>query len=492
MKLLTAALALLLSFASANASSDSKTPDKRPNLVLIIADDLAWDDVGCYGHPTIRTPNIDRLAKEGMRFTRAFVTASSCSPSRASMLTGRYPHNTDAEELHWPVPKEQKTFVEELRKAGYWTASVGKWHLGTAMKERFDLVKEADPTGFQLPANASSKTTNVIKATGDQSGCADWIPTLQARPKDRPFFLWLASLDPHRDYEENISPKPYRPEEVVVPPYLPDVPAVRKDLALYYDEISRLDGYVGLVLAELEKQGVSENTLIIFLSDNGRPFPRDKTTLYDGGIKTPFIVRWPNKVKAGSKCGRLVSSVDIAPTMLAAAGIKSPATIQGKDFGGLLHNPKSHFRDYIYGEDNWHDYSDRARAVRSERFKYIHNDHPEFPNTPPADCVRSLSYRALQHLRTEGLLTEEKMTCFQPRSAEEFYDLEKDPYELHNLANDLRYASELRSHRVALAKWVKETNDITPAKLSPDEFDRETGEPLPNRIRPRSGKVTVK
>ncbi len=383
----------------------TKPANARPNVILIIADDLAWDDVGCYGHPTLRTPNIDRLAREGMRFTRAFVTASSCSPSRASMLTGRYPHNTDAEELHWPVPKEQITFVEQLRATGYWTAAAGKWHLGPAMKERFDLVKEADPAGFQLPSGANGKPATVIKAKGDQSGCADWVPALQERPKDKPFFLWLASLDPHRDYEENISPKPYRPEEVIVPPYLPDIAAVRKDLALYYDEITRLDGFIGQVLAELDKQGVAENTLILFLSDNGRPFPRDKTTLYDGGIKTPFIVRWPKGVKAGLVCDRLVSSIDIAPTVLTLAGVKMSPTIQGRDFSSLLRKPTSQSREFIYAEDNWHDYTDRARAVRSERFKYIHNDYPELPNTPPADGVRSLTYQAMERLRDQGYLT---------------------------------------------------------------------------------------
>lgn len=460
----------------------------RPNLVLIIADDLAWNDIGCYGHPAIRTPNLDRIAREGMKFTRGFVTAASCSPSRASILTGRYPHNTDAEELHWPVPKEQITFVEHLRKAGYWTAAAGKWHLGPAMKERFDLVKEADPSGFQLPAGANGKSSAVIKAKGDQSGCADWVPTLQARPKDQPFFLWLAALDPHRDYEENISAKPYRPEDVIVPPYLPDTAEVRKDFAQYYDEITRLDGFIGQVLAELDRQGVADNTLILFISDNGRPFPRDKTSLYDGGIKTPWLVRWPNGVKPDSVCERLVSSVDIAPTFLSLAGVKAVETIQGKDFSMLLKRPGSSFRDFIYAEDNWHDYADRARAVRSERFKYIRNDHPELPNTPPADVVRSPTFQAMSDLRNKGFLTSEKMICFQPRAAEELYDLSSDPNELRNLASDPRYGSELRKHRAALAAWTRETGDVMPARLSPDEFDRETGLPLPNRVRPRPGK----
>lgn len=478
---------LLALFASPAVAREKK----RPNLILIIADDLAWNDVGCYGHPTIRTPNMDRLAREGMRFTQAFVTASSCSPSRASMITGRYPHNTDAEQLHWPVPKEQVTFVEKLKAAGYWTAAAGKWHLGEALKDRFDVVKEADPSGFQLPTGADGKPAARIKAKGDQSGCIDWLPTLQERPKDKPFFLWLASLDPHRDYEENIIPQPYRPDQVVVPPYLPDVADVRKDLSLYYNEITRLDSFIGKVLEELDKQGVSDNTFILFLSDNGRPFPRDKTTLFEGGIKTPWIVRWPGKVKAGSICSRLVSSVDIAPTFLAAAGLTPPDTIQGHDFRTLLRNPKSKFRDYIFAEDNWHDYEDHARAVRTEHFKYIYNDYPDLPNTPPADCVRSITFRAMQRLRDKGFLTEDKMNCFMTRPVEELYDLDKDPLEEHNLVNDPRYASELRRHQQLLNDWKAETNDVLPAHRTADEFDRETGKPLPNRIRPRPSKAEM-
>ena len=294
-------------------------PSSRPNIILLIADDMAWDDSGAYGHKTVRTPNLDNLARQGMRFDRAFLTASSCSPSRSSMITGRYPHSTGAQQLHWPLPTNQVTFVELLKKAGYWTAAAGKWHLGDAVKDRFDLVKEADSAGFRLsnPAGPAPKAD----ASG-KSGAGEWLPTLQARPKGKPFFLWLAAFDPHRNYEEGILPNPHRPEDVVVPPYLPDVPETRKDLALYYDEITRLDHHVGEILAELDRQGERDNTLVLFISDNGRPFPRAKTTLYDSGIKAPWIARWPKQIKPGSASGSLVSSVDIAPTVLELAGVK--------------------------------------------------------------------------------------------------------------------------------------------------------------------------
>jgi arylsulfatase A-like enzyme len=271
---------------------------ERPNVILIIADDLGRDDCGAFGNTKVRTPNIDALARGGLRFDRAFVTASSCSPSRASLITGRYPHNTEAEELHWPLPAGQSTFVEALKATGYWTAAAGKWHLGDAIKGRFDVVHEADPSGYQLAQSRGVTKTRLSTADrGDAaSGCDRWVPTLRDRPRDRPFFLWLAALDPHRDYEPDTIPEPHRPEDATIPPYLPDVPEVRADFARYYDEIGRLDRFVGEVLAEVDRQGVAGNTLILFLSDNGRPFPRCKTTLYDSGIRTPLIARWPGHV----------------------------------------------------------------------------------------------------------------------------------------------------------------------------------------------------
>ncbi len=461
---------------------------RPPNMILIIADDMAWDDCGAFGHRTIQTPNIDRLAREGMRFDRAFLTCSSCSPSRSSMITGRYPHSTGAEQLHWTLPKDQVTFVELLKAAGYWTASAGKWHLGEAVKNRFDVVHEANPAGYQL---ATGKDAGKSKMTASQngeiqSGCDQWIPTLRERPRDKPFFLWFAALDPHRDYEEYSIAKPHKPAEVKVPPYLPDHIDVRKDLALYYDEITRLDMFVGRVLAELKEQGVDKETLILFTSDNGRPFPRCKTTVYDTGIKTPLIVRWPGHVKPGSVCISMVSSVDFAGTFIELAGLKAPTTFQGLSFARLLSNPEQVVRPYIFAEHNWHDFEDHSRAVRSQRYKYIRNAYPELPNTPPADAVRSPTFTVMRKLRDTGELTTNQMGCFiKPKPLEELYDTEEDPYEFRNLVGISSYDGVLNDLRSQLAVWTSETADAIPAVRTPDEFDRETGDPLPSRARPR-------
>jgi N-sulfoglucosamine sulfohydrolase len=438
-------------------------PAARPNILVFVADDMAWDDSGAYGHPTIRTPTIDRLARDGLRFDRAFLTCSSCSPSRSSILTGRYPHSTGAEQLHWPLPADQVLVSKLLQQAGYYTAAIGKWHLGERVRDQFDLTKP---------------------------GVGQMLATLRDRPRDKPFFFWFAFTDPHRPYRPGAIPQPYRPEEVVVPPYLPDVPETRRDLALYYDAITRLDGVMGEVLAELDRQGAARDTLVLFLSDNGRPFPRCKTTVYDSGVRTPLIVRWPGRVRPGGTCGRLVSAVDIAPTIAAVAGLPAgyPAqpgrpSFQGKSFAALLTNPAGPaVRDYAFAEHNWHDYDAHERGVRSERFNYVRNSYPELPGTPPADAVSGITFQAMRKLRDAGRLTPAQRSVFvKPRPAEELYDVDADPHELTNLAGDPKYADVLKSMRSALDGWIKETHDGLPAERTPDGFDRETGKPLPGR-----------
>lgn len=476
-------LCLVLLMLAGHALAQSTN---RPNVVLIIADDLAWDDSGAYGNKNVGTPNIDRLAREGLKFNRAFVTISSCSPSRSSMITGRYPHSADAEQLHWPLPAEQITFVEKLKAAGYWTAASGKWHLGEAVKDRFDVVDDPGEAGFQ-----TDPTTGKMLAK-DDSGAAGWLPVMRQRPKDKPFFLWFAALDPHRDYLENSIPHPHKPADVIVPPHLPDTTEVRYELALYYDEIARLDGNVGKVIAELEQQGVADNTLILFISDNGRPFPGAKTTMYDSGIRTPLLARWPKTIRRGITSDSLVSSVDLAPTILQLAGLPIPPTVQGKSFAATLTNPKNKTRDAIYAEKNWHDYEDRVRAVRTERFKYIRNDYADLAGTPSADAGRSPTMDAIRRLHKEGKLTAHQARIFQkPRPAEELYAVVADPQEVNNLANDPRYAKTLTELRAKLKTWSSETHDVMPVRRTPDEFDRETGQPLPTRQRPRPTKQEI-
>lgn len=464
-----------------NAIAQQNDP---PNLILIIADDMAWNDCGACGNPNIQTPNIDKLADDGMMFRNAFLTTSSCSPSRSSIITGTYPHQTDAEQLHWPLPAAKITFVEKLKKAGYWTAQAGKWHLGPHVKDRFNLLAEEnmdllEETYGELPDD-------------DKSGANLWVPLLEHRPKDRPFFLWLAAHDPHRPYEEDIIENTHTPEDVILPPYMPDTKEIREEYALYYDEISRLDSYIGDVVEMLEEQGVSDNTMILFISDNGRPFPRDKTTLYDSGIKTPWIVKWPNGVKAGSETESLVSTVDIAATFLALAGAKPLKKTSGVDFSSILNDPDTQVRNRVYGQTHWHDHENFVRAVRGDRYKYIKTFFNDLPLTPPADALTGTTFHEILRLERNGQLTEDQQSFyFQPRPEEELYDLENDPHELTNLADDPEYRDVLNRMRSELLDFMKKYDDGVPRLRTPDEFDRITGSPLPNNELPRPSKKAM-
>ncbi len=448
-----------------------------PNIILIIADDMAWNDVGTYGHPHIRTPNLDRMAAGGMRFDQAFLMTSSCSPSRSSIITGKYPHQTDAEQLHWLLPGYNVTFVEKLKAAGYWTAQAGKWHLGPEVKDRFDLVR----------AGGSEEDRELRPRDG--SGCEDWVQTLKDRPEDQPFFLWLAAVDPHRGYRTGIIDNPHQPEDAVVPPYMPDSREVREDFAMYYDEIHRMDSYIGNVMDELEAQGVAEKTLIVFISDNGRPFPRDKTTLYDGGIKTPWIMYWPETIPAGSIYDHLVSAVDIAPTFLELAQADIHQDMMGMSLVSLINDQDTVIREMIYAEDHWHDFDDYTRAVRTKQFKYIRNFYPELPNTPPADALRSPTFAVMREMRDDGTLEPQQRVIFNiPRPEEELYDVVNDPYELNNLATNSDYQDELSELQKMMEEMRNMTQDSLPPVRTPDEFDRETGEKLPNQQTPRPPK----
>ena len=429
----------------------------RPSFVVVIADDMGWDDCGAYGHPRVRTPNVDRLAREGLVFERAFLTTSSCSPSRSSIVTGRYPHSTGAAELHQPLPGRQLTFSEVLRGGGYYTASAGKWHLGNDALVKFDRVYRK----------------------GGPGGSDEWLRALRERPRDRPFFLWLAAVDPHRPYGKDTVPRPHGPADARVPPFLPDVAATRSDLALYYDEISRLDGRLGEVLDELDRQGVARDTFVLFLSDNGRPFPRCKTTLYDAGIRTPFIVRWPARVKPGRRTKSLVSSVDIAPTLVELAGLRPLLTFQGRSFAPILENPDATVRRHVFAERHWHDYTAHQRAVRSGRYLYIWNAYPDLPDTPPADAVRSPTYRAMLELLEKNGLNSRQFDCFvRPRPIEELYDLENDPHALDDIIGRPAARQVHGEMRRALADFQRTTGDTVGEERRPDEFHRETGERL--------------
>ncbi|MGI9474994.1 MAG: sulfatase family protein [Rubripirellula sp.] len=433
--------------------------EDRPNFVIFVADDMAWDDSGAYGNRGIRTPNIDQLAVEGMRFDRAYLTCSSCSPSRCSMLTGRYPHSTDAGELHLPLPKEQTMITRPLMDSGYWTAAVGKWHLGEAVADQVDYRKPSSP-----------------EAMGKA-----WVQAISDRPKDKPFFLWAAHSDPHRGYKPGAVDPPHNPADVVVPSFFPDASRVREDLAMYYDEISRFDEHIGMVLEQLQLQGVADNTFVLVISDNGRPFPHCKTRVDVPGARTPFIVRWPAKVRPSSVAANVVSTVDIAPTILELAGLDPLQSFQGRSFANTLWDADVETREFAFAEHNWHDYRAFERAVHSREYCYVRNWLPETPGTPPADAVKSPTFAVMQEMHAAGTLTEEQRGCFNtPRREEFLFDVEADPNCRINLIDLPEYQAQHKKMRNALERWQAQTDDRFPGEdaLTPDGFDRSTGKRL--------------
>jgi len=429
----------------------------RPNFVLIIGDDISADDFGCYGHTNIQTPNVDALAAGGIKFTNAYLTASQCSPTRCSIISGRYPHNTGAPELHMPLPKGQPLFPLMLKESGYYTLAAGKWHLGSYPKHAFSHIAPEQGPGAEQ----------------------NWIKCLCQRPKDKPFFMWLASTDAHRPWQPDKQVIPHKPSDAVVPPYMAEMPDTKKDLASYYDEVQRLDRYVGLVVQELKRQKALDNTVIIFMADNGRPFPRCKTWLYDSGIKTPFIVHWPKGIaKNGFTCSSLLSAIDIAPTILELAGIEKSPSMQGVSFASLLKDPGLQIRNYAFAEHNWHDQAAHERMVRWKNYVYIRNSHPEVDNLVAAhwNCP---SYQDLFILRRQDKLTEAQADIFLSlRPPEALFELSSDPNQLKNLVKKPEYEKALQHLREIMDTWQQRTGDTVPKKLTQDRFDRKTGKQL--------------
>jgi arylsulfatase len=414
--------------------------DQPPNFVLFIADDISSEDLGCYGHPSIKTPNIDNLAAQGMRFDNAYLTISSCSPSRCSIISGRYPHNHGAPELNIDLPPDQPKFPKVLRAAGYYTLLSGKHHMGDDANDAFETISEGVGLGKE----------------------EDWVECIQKRPKDKPFFIWLASSDAHTPHRINDDAPVYDPADVVVPPYMYDAPGIRKKLAAYYHEVSRFDAYVGEVVAELETQDVLDNTLIIVIADNGRPFVRAKTRLYDSGIKTPLLVCYPRLIKPGLISQSLVSSIDISATILELAGQKKKPRMQGISFAPILADPKATIRDVVFAEHNWHVTQAHERMVRAGDYLYIKNN---FPNHLP----REGRDKELIKAHEEGQLTPAQANIFcSPRPAEELFKVSNDPHQLIDLAGNPEYHATLEKLRRLLTLWTEQTGDTIPEDPTPD------------------------
>lgn len=417
---------------------------RLPNIVFLISDDHSAPDLGCFGNTVVRTPSLDRMAREGMRFERCFVTSPQCSPNRSSILTGCAPHTTATSRLHTPMPDWEPTFLEPLKKAGYFAGAFRKVHQGPSFDRRWDYYGTAQ-TPFE--------------------------EFFTRRPKDRPFFLHVGFTDPHRPYAGGAVTPPHDPAAVTVPRFLPDTPTVRQDLAHYHDEISRMDSECGRLFDLLRQYGLAGNTLVMFTGDNGMPFPRAKGTCYDPGIHVPLLAWWPGRIQAGSVTPELIAHVDLPVTWLDVAGIAKPAKMQGRSFRALLTGSGPYQpNDTVFSERNWHDNFDPIRAVRTDRYKLIFNAAPHFPYRPAWDLADSPAWQSIQEEGRRGRLSEGQRQMLAPsRPVLELYDLASDSAEFHNLATSPSHAPILGDLKMRLSRWMHDTLDFLPPGMSRPE-----------------------
>ncbi|WP_216650062.1 sulfatase [Lewinella sp. W8] len=433
------------------ADTASGTP---PNIVLFIADDWSYPHAGAYGNTTLRTPAFDALAAGGMLFTNAYCAAPSCAPSRASILTGRYPHqNGVAGNLWSEFPRELVTYTEELERAGY---LVGHDQKGWAPGDWRTPGREHNPAGKRY---------------------ANIREMLEGKEAGQPFCFWFGSSDPHRVYEPNLGVKTgLKPDSVKVPPFLPDLPCVRNDILDYFAEVERFDRHVGLVVELLRERGELENTLIVVTSDNGMPFPRAKANLYDAGSRMPFVVHWPARVPAGTRRDSYVSLAALAPTFLDAAGLAIPREMTHRSLlPQLLDEGYPGFADVIIERERHAQVradsgSYAMRGLRNDSFLYVRNYYPDRWPAGDPEVVRSVGAYGdvdnsigkvliLRGVHPPGDETDYYSLAFGKRPAEELYDLSTDPQQLRNVATLPGYADQLGILRERLNGRLTETGD---------------------------------
>jgi N-sulfoglucosamine sulfohydrolase len=444
------ALLVLLTLAIA-AVADAR------NVLLIIADDQGRDLAG-YGNPVLRTPNLDRLAARGTLFTHAFATVSSCSPSRSVIYTGLYSHSNGMYGLAHDVHNQHllpsmRTLPQLLSAAGYRTALVGKKHILPDDALPFDEELAPERPGNRDVAFMAAQARKFI-----------------AKNADRPFLVIVGYSDPHRAPENfgntrawpEITRERYDPAQVIVPAHLPGLPEVRRDLADYYESISRLDSGVGLLLDALRETAHGDDTLVIYMSDNGRPFPGAKTTLYDDGIHLPLIVSSPAQGKRGVRNGAMVSWVDIMPTILDWAGVAPPPTqrLAGRSILPILEQSDPPGWDRVFASHGFHEIQQYypMRALRTREYKYIVNLAAPLEFPIAGDIASSPTWRTIAARPSVGLGAR-TVDAFLHRPAEELYDLRRDPAEVHNLAADPAHRQVLERMRAEMTKFRSDTRD---------------------------------
>jgi arylsulfatase A-like enzyme len=457
---LDALLFVLFCFPCFNSFSAPAT-NSRPNILFCLADDWSWPHAGAYGDKTIRTPTFDRVAREGMLFNFCFSAAPSCTPSRAAMLTGQYPHRLEQGSCLWGyLPKRFAVYPDLLEKSGYTVGFTGKgWGPGDFKAGGFT----------RNPAGPNFKSFSAF---------------LSAVPDGKPFCFWFGSHHPHRPYEKGFGARAgLKTDGVKIPAYWPDNETSRNDVLDYYASAERYDQDTGEALELLRKAGKLEHTIVVMSGDNGWPFPRCKANLYDGGTRQPLALRWPEMIKAGQVSDDFINLMDLAPTFLEAGGLRIPSDMTGRSFLKLLTGQeKSGSRNIVYLERERHanvregGIGYPVRAVRTRDFLYIKNFRPTRwpagdpqpyadPKQPFGDCDAGPTKTWILDHRAE--VSESFSLCFEKRPAEELYDVKTDPDEVRNLAESPALQSTKRKLQSLLQTWMRETAD--PRATSDDD-----------------------
>ena len=463
-------LSLLLATFGAVVAAD------KPNVLFILSDDHSYPYLSCYGDGNVRTPVVDKLAAEGIKFRKFFTSAPQCVPSRAAYLSGRSPVAARITRFSSPLPRDVVTFPEVLKQeAGYYVGVVGRsYHLDGSGKGDDELGKFLTEGGYKT----FKDRLDVVQTGSDPQAVEQATAFLEGRPKDKPFCLWVNFSDPHHPWT---APAGYRPDPATLklPAHVPDLPGVREQYADYCAEVNRVDETTGKVLAVLDRLGLAKDTLVVFAGDNGQALPHGKGSLYDPGCNVPFVVRWPGVVAPGGDSSALLSGEDLGPTVLDACGLKPAKGMTGVSFLPILKGAAPKTRDYVFTERGPHGSApvqvgmassgyDLSRAVRSGRYKAIYNCTPWLPYQP-VDSAGGSAWKAMQNLNAEGAMAKGLSATYfsSPRPVYEFYDLEKDPAELNNLSGRPEVAEAERALRLEMAKKMIADFDYLPLPAIP-------------------------
>lgn len=434
----------------------------KPNVLFLLSDDHSYPFLSCYGDTNVKTPTLDKLAAEGMKFHRFFTTAPQCVPSRASLMTGRSPVAARITRFSSPLPKDEIIFPQLLREhAGYYTGICGRsYHLDGSGKN------DAGGIGELLTEHKMRTFTervDFLEGCPDAQVASRLDDFLEKKPADKPFFMWANFSNPHHVWN---APAEFRPDpaSLKLPAHWPDLPGMREQLADYCAEVNQLDQTIAQVLQVLQKRGLMDQTMIVFIGDNGVALPHGKGSLYDPGSNVPCVVRWPGQVKAGTESRALISGEDLAPTLLAAAGVAIPEKISGVSFLPLLRGESFSPRKHIFVERGPHGSApvtqtmtnsgyDLSRAVRSDRYKFIYNCTPWIPYAPVDSAGGAAWQQITAAHEKQSLSPGVNATYFTtPRPVYEVYDLETDPSELNNLSGKAEVAEVESDLRRAMAE----------------------------------------